>query len=89
MKEGQEKTGVFTLRSLLEKQNRTKLAVVLGAAAMILLLLSELLPTNAVKAPVLARQDEKQHWARGKSLVDQRSSDTLKPRLQHPFTKTE
>ena len=24
MKEGQEKTGVFTLRSLLEKQNRTK-----------------------------------------------------------------
>lgn len=31
----------------------------------------------------------KQHWARGKSLVDQRSSDTLKQRLQHPFTKTE
>lgn len=58
MKEGQEKTGVFTLRSLLEKQNRTKLAVVLGAAAMILLLLSELLPTNAVKAPVLAPADE-------------------------------
>lgn len=53
MKEGQEKTGVFTLRSLLEKQNRTKLAVVLGAAAMILLL-----PTNAVKAPVLAPADE-------------------------------
>lgn len=58
MKEGQEKTGVFTLRSLLEKQNRTKLAVVLGAAAMILLLLSELLPTNAVKEPVLAPADE-------------------------------
>lgn len=58
MKEGQEKTGVFTLRSLLEKQNRTKLAVVLGTAAMILLLLSELLPTNAVKAPVLAPADE-------------------------------
>lgn len=57
MKEGQEKTGVFTLRSLLEKQNRTKLAVVLGTAAMILLL-SELLPTNAVKAPVLAPADE-------------------------------
>ena len=58
MKEGQEKTGAFTLRSLLEKQNRTKLAVVLGAAAMILLLLSELLPTNAVKEPVLAPADE-------------------------------
>ena len=58
MKEGQEKTGVFTLRSLLEKQNRTKLAVVLGTAAMILLLLSELLPTNAVKAPVLAPAHE-------------------------------
>lgn len=58
MKEGQEKTGVFTLRSLLEKQNRTKLAVVLGTAAMILLLLSELLPTNAVKEPVLAPADE-------------------------------
>ena len=58
MKEEQEKTGVFTLRSLLEKQNRTKLAVVLGAAAMILLLLSELLPTNAVKEPVLAPADE-------------------------------
>lgn len=57
MKEEQEKTGVFTLRSLLEKQNRTKLAVVLGTAAMILLL-SELLPTNAVKKPVLAPADE-------------------------------
>lgn len=58
MKERQEKTGVFTLRSLLEKQNRTKLAVVLGAAAMLLLLLSELLPTNAVKESVLAPADE-------------------------------
>lgn len=36
----------FDFRALLEKQNRTRLAVVLGGAAMLLLLLSELLPAT-------------------------------------------
>ena len=36
---------LFDFRALLEKQNRTRLAVVLGGAAMLLLLLSELLPS--------------------------------------------
>lgn len=38
---------LFDFRALLEKQNRTRLAVVLGGAAMLLLLLSELLPATA------------------------------------------
>lgn len=42
----------FDFRALLEKQNRTKLAVVLGLAAMLLLLLSELLPTKQAEKPI-------------------------------------
>lgn len=45
MKQREEGT-LFDFRALLEKQNRTRLAVVLGGAAMLLLLLSELLPAT-------------------------------------------
>ena len=41
----------FDFRALLEKQNRTRLAVVLGGAAMLLLLLSELLPAKPSESP--------------------------------------
>ena len=41
----------FDFRTLLEKQNRTRLAVVLGGAAMLLLLLSELLPAKPSEIP--------------------------------------
>lgn len=41
----------FDFRALLEKQNRTRLAVVLGGAAMLLLLLSELLPAKPTEIP--------------------------------------
>lgn len=41
----------FDFRALLEKQNRTRLAVVLGGAAMLLLLLSELLPAKPSEIP--------------------------------------
>lgn len=41
----------FDFRALLEKQNRTRLAVVLGGAAMLLLLLSELLPATPSEIP--------------------------------------
>ena len=41
----------FDFRALLEKQNRTRLAVVLGGAAMLLLLLSELLPAKPMEIP--------------------------------------
>lgn len=41
----------FDFRALLEKQNRTRLAVVLGGAAMLLLLLSELLPATPTETP--------------------------------------
>lgn len=41
----------FDFRALLEKQNRTRLAVVLGGAAMLLLLLSELLPATPAESP--------------------------------------
>lgn len=41
----------FDFRALLEKQNRTRLAVVLGGAAMLLLLLSELLPAKPAEIP--------------------------------------
>ena len=41
----------FDFRALLEKQNRTRLAVVLGGAAMLLLLLSELLPATPPAEP--------------------------------------
>ena len=42
---------LFDFRALLEKQNRTRLAVVLGGAAMLLLLLSELLPATPSEIP--------------------------------------
>ena len=42
---------LFDFRTLLEKQNRTRLAVVLGGAAMLLLLLSELLPATPTETP--------------------------------------
>ena len=42
---------LFDFRALLEKQNRTRLAVVLGGAAMLLLLLSELLPAKPSESP--------------------------------------
>lgn len=41
----------FDFRALLEKQNRIRLAVVLGGAAMLLLLLSELLPAKPMEIP--------------------------------------
>lgn len=44
----------FDFRALLEKQNRTRLAVVLGGAAMLLLLLSELLPAMPPAEPSAA-----------------------------------
>lgn len=44
----------FDFRALLEKQNRTRLAVVLGGAAMLLLLLSELLPATPPAEPSAA-----------------------------------
>lgn len=44
----------FDFRALLEKQNRTRLAVVLGGAAMLLLLLSELLPATPPAEPSTA-----------------------------------
>lgn len=42
---------IFDFRALFEKQNRTRLAVVLGGAAMLLLLLSELLPAKPSESP--------------------------------------
>lgn len=45
---------LFDFRALLEKQNRTRLAVVLGGAAMLLLLLSELLPATPPAEPPAA-----------------------------------
>lgn len=50
MKQRREGT-TFDFRALLEKQNRTRLAVVLGGAAMLLLLLSELLPAKPTEIP--------------------------------------
>ena len=50
MKQRREGT-TFDFRALLEKQNRTRLAVVLGGAAMLLLLLSELLPAKPSESP--------------------------------------
>lgn len=47
----------FDFRTLLEKQNRTKLAVVLGFAAMLLLLLSELLPTKQAEKPIASASE--------------------------------
>lgn len=44
----------FDFRALLEKQNRTRLAVVLGGAAMLLLLLSELLPATPSESPAVS-----------------------------------
>ena len=44
----------FDFRALLKKQNRTRLAVVLGGAAMLLLLLSELLPATPPAEPSAA-----------------------------------
>lgn len=44
----------FDFRALLEKQNRTRLAVVLGGAAMLLLLLSELMPATPPAEPSAA-----------------------------------
>ena len=53
MKQRGEET-TFDFRALLEKQNRTRLAVVLGGAAMLLLLLSELLPATPPAEPSAA-----------------------------------
>lgn len=58
MNECKEIISARRLGSLLEKQNRTRLAVVLGAAAMILLLLSELLPGKAPDSPMSGPDDE-------------------------------
>ena len=59
MKQQREGT-TFDFRALLEKQNRTRLAVVLGGAAMLLLLLSELLPATPPAEPSAASASQAQ-----------------------------
>ena len=51
----------FDFRSLLEKQNRSRLAIVLGVAAMVLILLSELLPSKATPEQVPAPAGETEY----------------------------
>ena len=46
------------LRSLLAKQNRARLALVLGGAAMLLILLSELFPASTPAVQPSTKQDE-------------------------------
>ena len=61
----------FDFRALLEKQNRTRLAVVLGGAAMLLLLLSELLPATPPAEPSAASASQEQLEAQLQDLIGQ------------------
>ena len=61
----------FDFRALLEKQNRTRLAVVLGGAAMLLLLLSELLPATPPAEPSQASAYREQLEAQLQELIGQ------------------